>query len=234
MPDSSTTSRSTRNSILNNLPEEDYQRLLPDLELVDLPHGQFIYRPDEQIKQVYFPNNSMVSLIATTPEGQSAEVGVIGFEGIVGSDVLMGVDSTSNESIVQLAGGALRIGANVLKEEFNKGVAFHDLSLRFIHNLMAQISQTALCNRLHTVEERLSRWLLMCRDRSEDDIMHLTQEFLAIMLGTQRATVTVAAIHLQSANLIKYSRGNIIVTDRKGLEEFTCECYQVVKEAYER
>ena len=233
MPDSFT-NRSTKNSILNNLPEEDYQRLLPDLELVDLKHGQFIYRPDEPIKQVYFPNNSMVSLIATTPEGYSAEVGVIGFEGIVGSDILMGVDSTSNESIVQLADGAMKINAGELKKEFNKGGAFHDLSLRFIHNLMTQISQTALCNRLHTVEERLSRWLLMCRDRSEGDILHLTQEFLAIMLGTQRATVTVAAINLQSASLIKYSRGNILITDRKGLEEFTCECYQVVKKAYDR
>ncbi len=234
MLDGSTTNRSTRNSILNNLPEEDYQRLLPDLEVVDLPHGHFIYRPDEPIKQVYFPNNSMVSLIATTPEGQSAEVGVIGYEGIVGIDVMMGVNSTSNESIVQLADGALRIKTDVLKKEFDKGVAFHDLSLRFIHNLMMQISQTALCNRLHTVEERLSRWLLMCRDRSQGDMLHLTQEFLAIMLGTQRATVTVAAINLQSANLIKYSRGNIVITDREGLEEFTCECYQVVKKAYER
>lgn len=233
MPDSSA-NRLTNNSILRNLPETDYQRLLPDLEVVELTHGKFIYRPEEPIKHVFFPNNSMVSLIATTPDGYSAEVGVIGFEGIVGVDVLMGVNSTSNESIVQLADGAMRIKADVLKKEFKQNGAFHDLSLRFMHNLMAQISQTALCNRLHTVEERLSRWLLMCRDRSAVEKMHLTQEFLAIMLGTQRATVTVAAINLQSAGLIEYSRGNIRIIDRPGLEQFSCECYAVVKRAYAR
>ncbi len=233
MPDDSL-NRSTRNTILNSLPEEDYRRLLPHLEPVELPHGRFIYRPDEPIKHVYFPNDSMVSVIATTPEGHSAEVGVIGYEGIVGVDVLMGVDSTNNESIVQLADGAMRITADFLKEEFKQGGAFHDLSLRFMHNLMAQISQTALCNRLHTVEERLSRWLLMCHDRSTNDEIRLTQEFLAIMLGTQRATVTVAAINLQSAGFIKYSRGIITIIDRTGLEGFSCECYKIVKRAYDR
>ncbi len=228
------TNRSTRNTILNSLPEEDYRRLQPHLEKFDFPHGKFIYHPDEKIKYVYFPNDSMVSIIATTPEGYSAEVGVVGYEGIVGVDVLMGVDSTTNESIVQLADGATRINADVLKEEFKRGGVFHDLALRFMHNLMSQISQTALCNRLHTVEERLSRWLLMCRDRSQVEKLHLTQEFLATMLGTQRATVTVAAINLQSAKFIKYSRGNIVITNREGLEEFSCECYQVVKRTYDR
>ena len=231
---SHSTDRHTRNTILNRLPEDVYQRLLVNLEFIELPHGQFIYRPDEHIKYVYFPNNSMISLIATTPEGYSAEVGVIGYEGIVGVDVLMGVDSTTNESIVQLADGALRINADALKEEFKQGGVFHDLSLRFMHDLMAQISQTALCNRLHTIEERLSRWLLMCRDRSQSDSLYLTQEFLAIMLGTQRATVTIAAINLQSANYIKYSRGTINIMDRPGLEEFTCECYEIVKRTYSR
>ena len=226
--------RSTKNIIINNLPEESYRQLLPHLEIVELAHGRFIYRPDEKIEYAYFPNESMISVIATTPEGHSAEVGVIGYEGIVGVDVLMGVDSTTNESIVQISDGALRVTADALKEEFNKGGAFHDLSLRFMHNLMMQISQTALCNRLHTVEERLSRWLLMCRDRSSDDTMRLTQEFLAIMLGTQRATVTVAAINLQSAGFIKYVRGNITITNREGLEEFTCECYKTVKRNYDR
>jgi CRP-like cAMP-binding protein len=225
---------STKNQILNSLPDEDYQRLHKHLVPVELTLGQVIYRPDERIKFVYFPNDSMNSVIATTPDGQCAEVGVIGREGMVGVDVLMGVDSTSNQNIIQLSDGALRIKTGTIREEFKRGGAFHDLALLYVHALMMQISQTALCNRLHTVEQRLARWLLMCHDRSKGDELTLTQEFLSIMLGVNRPTVTTAALVLQGGDFIKYSRGKITVLDREGLEDFACDCYDVVKPEYDR
>ncbi|MBA4121511.1 MAG: Crp/Fnr family transcriptional regulator [Acidobacteria bacterium] len=231
----STQSRlSTKNYILNALPEEDFNRLLPDLTPVKLPHGQILYRPDEPIEYVYFPNNSVISVVAITADGQSVESGVIGREGMAGVNVLMGVDSMPNENIIQLADGALRMSTAAVRREFKRGGALHDLLLRFMHALMIQIGQTTLCNRLHSTDQRLSRWLLICHDRSETDEMKLTQEFLAIMLGADRARVTMSAIALQSTGYIKYSRGNIVVTDREGLEDFTCACYQSVKQEYDR
>jgi len=231
----STQSRlSTKNYILNALPEEDFNRLLPDLTPVKLPHGQILYRPDEPIEYVYFPNNSVLSVVAITADGQSVESGVIGREGMAGVNVLMGVDSMPNENIIQLADGALRMSTAAVRREFKRGGALHDLLLRFMHALMIQIGQTTLCNRLHSTDQRLSRWLLICHDRSETNEMKLTQEFLAIMLGADRARVTMSAIALQSTGYIKYSRGNIVVTDREGLEDFTCACYQSVKQEYDR
>jgi len=231
----STQSRlSTKNYILNALPEEDFNRLLPDLTPVKLPHGQILYRPDEPIEYVYFPNNSVLSVVAITADGQSVESGVIGREGMAGVNVLMGVDSMPNENIIQLADGALRMSTAAVRREFKRGGALHDLLLRFMHALMIQIGQTTLCNRLHSTDQRLSRWLLICHDRSETNEMKLTQEFLAIMLGADRARVTMSAIALQNAGYIKYSRGNIVVTDREGLEDFTCACYQSVKQEYDR
>lgn len=238
MPDRSSHSAkqhlSTKNIILNALPEEDYKRLSPDLKQVELDLGQVIYRAEEPIEYVYFPNNSMISVIANTSGGQSAEVGVIGFEGIIGIDVLLGSDSSMNENIIQLADGALRINTATVKKEFKRAGALHDSVLRFTRLLMVQISQTALCNRLHSVEERLARWLLMCRDRSATDDLNLTQEFLSVMLGANRATVTLAAIALQHIGYIEYSRGHIKITDREGLENFSCDCYKTVKQEYDR
>jgi CRP-like cAMP-binding protein len=222
----------SKNYILNNLPDEDYARLLPDLEQVDLPLGSVIYHADQPIPHVYFPHSAMISVVTTTSDGQSVEAGVIGWEGISGVEVLMGVDSTPNESMVQIANGALRISTEAIRKEFARGGALQQLALRYMHALMLQISQTALCNRLHLVEQRLSRWLLMCRDRAGKDEMKLTQEFLSIMLGVNRPSVTIAAITLQSAGYIKYSRGNITILDGKALEEFTCECYQTVKKVW--
>lgn len=224
----------TKNLILNALPVEAYERMHPDLEQVKLVLGQIIYRVEEPIEYVYFPNNAMISVIANTFDGQCAEVGVIGYEGIVGIDVLMGSDSTTNENIIQLADGALRMKTELVRKEFKRAGALHDEVLKFIRLMMTQISQTALCNRLHTVEERLARWLLLCLDRSPTDELTLTQEFLGIMLGTNRATVTISAIILQNMGCIKYSRGHIIVTDRKHLEDFSCACYQTVKVEYDR
>ncbi|MDQ3711133.1 MAG: Crp/Fnr family transcriptional regulator [Acidobacteriota bacterium] len=226
--------RSTKNQILNALPDEDYKRLLPDLEPVELPLGKFIYNAEEKIKHVYFPDNAMVSVVANTPQGQSVEVGVIGCEGALGLSVLLGVNTMLNDSIVQLPDGASRIKTEPLLKEFMRAGALHNLLLRSLHSYIAQISQTALCNRLHSIEERLARWLLMCRDRSKGDNLKLTQEFLAIMLGAQRASVTIAAITIQAAGYIKYSRGNIKIIDREGLEDFVCDCYQIVADETKR
>ncbi len=220
--------RSTKNDILNALPDEDYKRLFPNLEQVELPLGKFIYHAEEKIRHVYFPDDAMISVVANTPQGQSVEVGVIGREGAVGLSLLLGVNTSLNDAMVQIADGALRINGEALLKEFMRAGALHTLLLRSLHNYIAQISQTALCNRLHTVEERLGRWLLLCRDRSVGDNLKLTQEFMATMLGAQRASVTIAAITIQSAGYIKYSRGSIKIIDRKGLEDFVCDCYQIV------
>lgn len=225
---------STVNYILKALPKEDFERLLPDLEPIELKLGQVLYRPEEPIEFVYFPNHTMISVIASTAEGQSAEIGIIGREGMVGMDVLLGSDSTLNENIVQHPNGAFRINTASIKQEFKRGGALHDLLLRFTRVMMIQIGQTALCNRLHTVDERLARWLLLCRDRSGTGELQLTQEFLSIMLGVNRATVTMSAIALQSAGFIKYSRGHITIKDSEGLEDFSCECYKIVKKEYDR
>ncbi len=224
----------TKNYILDALPDEDFNRLMPDLMPVKLPQGQFLYRPDEAIEYVYFLDNSMVSVVAITAEGQSVESGVIGCEGMAGINVLLGVDAMPNQNIIALSGGALRMSTHAVRREFKRGGALQDLLLRFIHALMIQIGQTTLCNRLHTNEERLSRWLLMCRDRAASDDLKLTQEFLAIMLGANRSRVTMSAVALQNAGYIKYSRGLITVLDRQGLEDITCQCYQSIKQEYDR
>jgi len=224
----------TNNRILDALPDEDYFRLEPLLENIKLPLSQVLYKSDEIIKYVYFPINAMASVVAMTFDGECAEVGVIGREGMVGIDVLLGVDSSTKEVLIQLSDGAFRIKTEEIRKEFKKAGALHDLTLRFVHCFIEQISQTALCNRLHSLEERLARWLLMCHDRAENDDLSLTQEFLSIMLGTNRPSVTIAAINLQSAGFIKYSRGKIAVIDREGLEDFSCACYRTVQEVYSK
>lgn len=225
---------SIKNHILKSLPKEDFERLLPALKLVEMPHGKLLYRPDESITHLYFPNTSMVSVVTTTTEGQTTEAGVIGWEGIAGFNVLMGVDSMPNENIVQLPGNGFQIATADIKREFERGGTLQALAMRFIHALMIQIGQMSLCNRLHSNEERLARWLLMCYDRSETNELKLTQDFLSVMLGSNRTTVTLSALALQNAGYIKYSRGLIIIKDRAGLEEFTCSCYQAIKREYDR
>ncbi len=225
---------STNNEILNALPDDVIKRLQPDLEKSALALGQVLYRAEDKTDYVYFPDNSMVSVLANTVEGQCAEVGVVGREGVVGLNVFLGVDSTPNELLVQISDGSTRIGVKAARREFARGGELQNLILRFTHDFMTQISQTALCNRLHTIEERLSRWLLLCRDRSASNDLPLTQEFLSIMLGANRPSITIAAINLQSAGLIKYSRGHIKIINREELEEFSCDCYRKVKEEYGR
>ncbi len=229
-----TSNRLTHNRILNSLPQEDFERLLPDLEKVTLDLGQILYRAEGTIDYVYFPDYAMVSVVANTVNGQRTEVGVIGNEGMTGFDVLMGADYSLNENIVQIPDGAFRVKTGVIQKEFKRCGAFHDSFLRFARLLLLQISQTAVCNRLHSIEERFARWLLMSRDRSETDDLNLTQEFVAIMLGTNRATVTMSAITIQDIGYIKYKRGHIEITDREGLEDFTCDCYKTIKREYDR
>ena len=225
---------STKNEILNALPEEDFARLSPHLEPVDLPSGRFLYQSLQPITHVYFPNYAVASIVANTSGGRSTEVGIIGGEGAVGIDVLMSVDSSPNECMIQIPGDGLRLLTAVVREEFKLGGSVHVSLLRFIHKLMIQISQTTLCNRLHPIEERLSRWLLMSHDRVDGDNISLTQEFLATMLGVNRPSVSIAAGILQTKGFIKYSRGHITIINRKGLEELTCECYRIVKNEYNR
>lgn len=224
----------THNSILNALPADDMARLKPLLERVDLPLGKVLYLPEQTINHVYFPGNAMISVIAHTLDGHATEVAVIGGEGAAGLSVLLGADSTPYENMVQLADGGMRMKTADVRKEFDRGGAMHDLLLQFANRLMTQISQTALCNRVHSMEKRLSKWLLMCRDRTGSETLGLTQEFLGMMLGANRTTVTTTAQGLQDAGFISYKRGKIKIDDAAGLEGFTCDCYGVVRTAYDK
>lgn len=225
--------RQTDNYLLKALPDDEYELLSPELQEVTLKVGDIINHPYELIPYVYFPNDSMISVVASTPDGQLSEAGVVGCEGLLGIGVLLGADSTPHENIVQLPGTALKISTRSIREKFDQCPALRRLLLRFTHAHMMQISQTALCNRLHDVDKRLVRWILMAHDRSASDTLPFTQELLAIMLGVHRPSVSPAAAHLKDIGYIQYSRGLIKVLDRKGLEEFCCDCYKVVKTEYE-
>lgn len=224
----------TKNRILAALPPEDYERLAPHLETLRLPLGQILYEAGGEIKHVYFPTNSMVSLLSQMADGGSVEVGLSGFEGMTGLSLILGVDESPHQAMVQLPDGALRLEAEAFRDEFNRGGALQKVVLRYTQSLLLQISQVAACNATHSVEERLARWLLMARDRASEDELALTQEFLSMMLGVRRASVTSAAIMLQADGLIRYSRGHVTVLDRQGLENFSCECYRVVKAEFDR
>jgi CRP-like cAMP-binding protein len=218
-----------KNHILSALPDDVYQRLLPHLEAVDLPNGKVLYEIDEVIEHLYFPHNAMISLVTQMADGKIVEVGLVGNEGMSGIGSLMGRNKSYERALVQIPNGGVRISVEVMRKEFEVGGPLQKILLRYANNLMRQVSQTAACNASHTTEERLSRWLLMCHDRVQSARFNLTQEFLAEMLGTRRGTVNVAAITLQSANLIQYQRGFITIVDRPGLEEFSCECYEMLK-----
>ncbi|MGB7926095.1 MAG: Crp/Fnr family transcriptional regulator [Pyrinomonadaceae bacterium] len=218
-----------RNRILAALPSEDYERLAAQLAPVEMAHGELFYEAGQRIKYVYFPNNLMTSLVSQMADGENVEVGVIGFEGMVGISVALGMERAPHETMAQIPGHALRLEAGVLMDEFNRGGMLQRLLLRYTHTLMIQMGQSAACNRLHTIEERLARWLLMCHDRVEGDDLALTQEFISMMLGVRRAGITNAAVALQAEGFIKYRRGHITVIDRPALEEFACECYAVIK-----
>lgn len=218
-----------KNRILAALPRREYERLLPNLEFISLPLGVSLYKSGDFIEYVYFPNDGVVSLITHMKTGTAIEVGLIGIDGMVGIPVLLGDNIAFEEAIVQIAGSAMRMRSDVFREGL-KSVHNPLLTqlLLYTRTLMKQVTQTAACNRLHTVEERLARWLLMCHDRVESDQLLLTQEFIANMLGTRRASVGSAAMALQAEGLIKYSRGHISILRREELEDFSCECYWAV------
>lgn len=222
------------NRILAALPAEEYERLAPHLKRVEMPRGEVLYRTHKPIEHVYFPLDSMTSVIATTRDGSAVEVGVIGREGMTGISVVMGVRESYAEMMVQLPDSALRLDTEALLAEFHRGGALQELLLRYTHATMVMVSQTVACNRLHHIAERLARWLLMCHDRALSNELPLTHEFIAMMLGIRRAGVTETALALQAEGFISYTRGHITITDRQGLEGFACECYGIVKEEFDR
>jgi CRP-like cAMP-binding protein len=223
---------SPTNRILDSLKAHDFNRLARQVEVVELTHGMVVGRPHQPIEYVYFPTTAMVSVVAHSESGQSAEVSMIGREGVTGLTVITGADSTPFEAMVQIPGAGFRMAVDDVRREFEECKFFRDALLPFMHKLHIQVSQTVLCNRLHSVEQRLSKWLLMCHDRNVSDSIRVTQEFLAIMLGSSRTSVTLTAIELQKSGLISYERGNITIRDRAALEDFTCSCYAVIRDVY--
>jgi CRP-like cAMP-binding protein len=217
------------NRLLAALPREEYARLSPHLELVRLTPGKILYNAGDVVHHAFFPKAGMICLLSTTESGRTIEVGMIGNEGTSGIALILRSAVTPCRVMVQLAGNAIRVRGDVLRAEFNRGGRFQDLLLRYTHTLLFQIAQSAACNSFHTVEERLCRWLLVSRDRVQADTIHLTQEFLSLMLGVPRTSVTMIAGSLQKQGLIKYSRGKISILDRRRLEAASCECYGLVR-----
>ena len=223
-----------QNHLLAALPAADYERLLPDLELVPLPLGWAVYEADSKLGYVYFPTTSIVSLLYVMEDGSSAEIAVTGHDGLVGIALFMGGESTPSRAVVQSAGYGYRLKAVVLQKEFKQGGHLQHLALRYTQALITQMAQTAVCNRHHSVEQQLCRWLLLSLDRLPSNELIMTQELIANMLGVRREGVTEAAGNLQKAGLIHYSRGHITVLDRPKLEKRVCECYAVVKREVDR
>lgn len=224
----------TSNRILNALPSEEYERLSPHLERVKLPLRQVLYRPEQPITHVYFPESGTVSVVSVFEDGSTVEVGMVGNEGMFGVNVFMGSVSTPLEAVVQLPGAGYRMRADALRDEFRRGGPLQDMLLRYTQAFITQIAQNAACNRAHHVEGQVAKWLLMCADRSPSQELELTQEFIAMMLGIRRPGVTETAGLLRDRGLINYVRGHITITDREGLERLTCECYRLVRKEFDR
>ena len=222
------------NHLLAALPEAEWQRWLPQLESVEMPLGQVLYESGSNLKHVYFPTTAIVSLLYVMENGASAEIAVVGNEGIVGISLFMGGESTPSRAVVQSAGHGFRLKAQATKDEFNRSGPVMHLLLRYTQALITQMAQTAVCNRHHSLDQQLCRWLLLSLDRLHGSELVMTQELIANMLGVRREGVTEAAHRLQEAALIRYARGHISVLDRKGLETRVCECYSVVKKEYDR
>jgi CRP-like cAMP-binding protein len=222
------------NSLLAALPDPEWRRWELLLEEVDMPLGHVMYESGAALTHVYFPTTSIVSLLYVMEDGDSAEIAVVGNEGLVGVSLFMGGESTPSRAVVQSAGRGLRLEAQLMKDEFNRAGPVLHLLLRYTQALMTQMSQTSVCNRHHSLDQQLCRWLLLSLDRLRANELAMTQELIANMLGVRREGVTEAASKLQQAGLISYSRGRITVLDRPGLEKRTCECYAVVKREYDR
>ena len=223
-----------QNELLATLPDAEWQRWLPLLEAVDMPLGQVLYEPGATLEHVYFPTTAIVSLLYVMENGASAEIAVAGYEGIVGISLFMGGESTPSRAVVQSAGQGFMLPAQTIKEEFNRGGPVMHVLLRYTQALITQMAQTAVCNRHHSLDQQLCRWLLLSLDRLQGNELVMTQELIANMLGVRREGVTEGALKLQQAGLIRYARGRISVLDRPGLEQRTCECYAVVKREYDR
>jgi CRP-like cAMP-binding protein len=223
-----------RNDLLRFLPEEARERLFPLLREVELPLGQEVYAAGQEVKYVYFPADCIISLLYVMLDGHSAEISVVGCEGVVGIAVFMGGESTPSRAVVQSAGTAYRLPAIELKKQFNEDVSFRVLMLRYTQALITQMAQTAVCNRHHTIDQQLCRWLLLSLDRLPTNQLTMTQELIANMLGVRREGVTESAGKLQKLGAIEYQRGKITVLDRPMIEKLSCECYSVVKEETDR
>jgi CRP-like cAMP-binding protein len=223
-----------QNHLLAALPTEEFERLAPHLELVSMPIGKMLYEPDEQLHHAYFPTTCIVSLHYVMESGASAETAGVGNEGMVGVSLFMGGNTTSSSAVVQTAGHAYRLERRLLKQEFDRTGALHRLLLRYTQALMTQMTQTSVCNRHHSVEQQLCRWLLLTLDRLPTSELVMTQELVASMLGVRREGITEAAGNLQREGLISYRRGHISVLNRSGLEAHTCECYAIVKKEMDR
>lgn len=222
------------NRLLAMLPEGEWERWRPQLELVELPLGKVLHESGVGLSHVYFPTTAIVSLLYVLADGASAEIAVVGLEGLVGVTLFMGGGSTPSRAVVQSAGLGYRLRAQALQVEFERAGPVMHLLLRYTQALITQMAQTAVCNRHHELDQQLCRWLLLSLDRLPGDELVMTQELIANMLGVRREGVTEAARKLQSAGLIRYARGHIVVLDRPGLEARTCECYAVVKKEYDR
>jgi CRP-like cAMP-binding protein len=222
------------NHLLGALPSADLQRWLPQLEAVEMPLGHVLYESGRTLSHVYFPTTAIVSLLYVMENGASAEIAVVGNEGLVGISLFMGGESTPSRAVVQSAGQGLRLRSNAIKDEFEQAGPVMHLLLRYTQALITQMAQTAVCNRHHSLDQQLCRWLLLSLDRLQGSELVMTQELIANMLGVRREGVTEGALRLQKLGLIRYSRGRITVLDRPALENRTCECYAVVKKEYDR
>jgi CRP-like cAMP-binding protein len=227
-------SDSQKNHLLAALAAADRAAWMPQLEAVDMPLGKVLYESGSKLTHVYFPTTSIVSLLYVMENGASAEIAVVGNDGIVGISLFMGGESTPSRAVVQSGGAGLRLNANILMQEFNRAGPVLHLLLRYTQALITQMSQTAVCNRHHSLDQQLCRWLLLSLDRLQSNQLLMTQELIANMLGVRREGVTEAAGRLHRAGIINYQRGHITVLDRTQLERRTCECYAVVKKEYDR
>jgi CRP-like cAMP-binding protein len=222
------------NGLLSALPDAEWIRIAPHLVVVDMPLGQVVYESGDRLDHVYFPKTCIVSLLYVMVDGASAEIAIVGNEGVVGVSVFMGGETTPSRAVVQSAGQAYQLDPRILKEEFRRAGPMQRLLLRYTQALITQTAQTAVCNRHHSIDQQLCRWLLLSLDRLNSNELRMTQELIANMLGVRRSGVTEAALKLQDAGLICYSYGHIEVQDRPGLEKRVCECYRVVKREFDR
>ncbi|HKQ05769.1 MAG TPA: Crp/Fnr family transcriptional regulator [Blastocatellia bacterium] len=226
--------RRTKNFILRALPAPEYNRLAPYLQPVTLAQGEVIYDTDAPIRLAYFPDRGMFSLLSTSVEGEIIEVAMVSNAGMLGTPIIWGSETIPYRVIVQIPGSALALRVPRLKDEFNRHGRLHDLLLHHTYALVKQISQSAICNRFHSIRQRLCRWLLIVRDHVKTDEFLITQDYIAYMLGSRRERITEAANALQRQGLIRYKRGRIVVLDRPGLEATSCECYSIIKETYKK